>query len=127
MDIEAGKVNQILKKHGYSLVMDMIHDETEMKKYARAEKNFNRRKYLTIKSKGIVIGRVYQVNSDKEMKISGITLNKQGLDIIIAFFRFFRIPRSSRVVEELLELTAEDINSIGVDLIRNNVFKQEAY
>lgn len=107
--------------------MDQIHDEAELKKYKKFEKNFNTRKYLTIKDKKIVIGRIYPINSDKGSSIKDVMLNKQAIDIILAFFKYFRIPNSGKVVDEIAGLTTEDINTISVDLIRNNVFKQEAY
>lgn len=127
MEITAKKVNQILVKYGYKLVMDQIHNNDEIKLYEKYEKNFNTRKYLTIKNtENFVIGRVYQINSLQDLSIDDIKLDERTLDIVIAFFKYFDIVNSNKVVSEIKKLSGINISKIKVDIIRNNVFKQEA-
>ena len=110
--------------------MDKMHEEGELNKYEKMEKNFDRKMYLTIKNKdGIVIGRVYNINTGngKVPELGKIELSERELDIILAFFKFFRIPNASKVSKKLSDLAKIKLSDINVDMIRNNVYKQDAY
>jgi len=121
-------VNKILKKYGYTLIMDKIHDDGELKKYEKIEKYFDRKTYLTIKDKkNIVIGRVYNINSSNGTDLAKRELTEKELDIILAFFKFFRIPNAGKVAGEISKLFKIDIKGINVDIIRNNIYKQNVY
>ncbi len=123
--ISAAEVDNILKRHGYTLVMDKIHNEKELKKYEKTEKNFDRTKYLTIKDKNhLVIGRIYNINSPDDLLINKIELTENEIDVLIAFFKFFQIPQADEVARQVAKLFNIDIGKINVDIIRNNVYKQ---
>lgn len=127
VEISAEKINQLIGKYGYSLVMDQLHDDKEIEKYGEKEKNFNHTKYLTIKMKDIVVGRIYQINTKKLINFNQIKLNQQQFNTVIAYFKFFEIPNSKKIVNALSQLAKVDVKAIPVELIRNNVYKQEAY
>lgn len=108
--------------------MDKIHDDGELKKYEKIEKYFDRKTYLTIKDKkNIVIGRVYNINSSNGTDLAKRELTEKELDIILAFFKFFRIPNAGKVAGEISKLFKIDIKGINVDIIRNNIYKQNVY
>lgn len=125
MKISATEVNDILKRHGYTLVMDKIHDEKELKKYEKIEKYFDRTKYLTIKDNNhLVIGRIYNINSPDNLLINKIELTENEVDVLIAFFKFFQIPQADEIARQVAKLCKIDLGKINVDIIRNNVYKQ---
>ncbi len=128
MSIKAIEINDILKKYGYSFEFDMLHNEEELKKYEKIEKNFDRVKYLTIFNKSkIVIGRLYPKNSIKYKNedLSNIDLSEEEIDKIIAFFTFFQIEHNKDIVNDLSKLVNIDKNKIKVELITNNVYKRD--
>jgi len=125
VEILATEINKILNEYGYKLVMDMIHNEKELEKYEKKEKYFDRKKYLTIKSKDdIVIGRVYSINSLNKLPLNRIKLSDSEIDIILAFFKFFRIKNANVISRKIANLTKTKLGNINVDIIRNNVYKQ---
>ncbi len=126
MKISASDVDKILKQFKYNLIMDKMHHDDELKKYEKLEKYFDRKKYLTIKSKNdIVIGRIYNINSNGNLSLNKIELSERELDIILAFFKFFRIPNALKIAKKISELSHIKLTNINVDIIRNNVYKQE--
>jgi len=126
--INAVEIDKILQKYGYSFKFDMLHNETELEKYEKTEKNFDRVKYLTIFTKeGIVVGRLYPRNSlvYKDEDLSKIDLNEEEIDKIIAFFTFFKIPHNKDIINDITELAGVDTKNIKVELITNNVYKRD--
>ena len=122
MVVDAVKINKILKKYGYKLVFDKLHSDKELRKCIKSEKNFNKKKYLTIKNKdSLVIGRIYTHNSDNNIPLEKVILNEEEIDKIVAFFKFFDIKGSKKIVEEIVKLTNIDAENIDIDLIINNV------
>lgn len=108
--------------------MDKIHDDHELKIYEKIEKNFDRKEYLTIKNKdGIVIGRIYNINSIDKLPLNKIDLSEREIDIILAFFKFFEIAHSDKIAQQIAKQFHINLKEIDVDIIRNNVFKQEVY
>lgn len=128
MRIPSKKVNQILLKYGYKLVMDKMHNDTELEKFEKYEKNFNRRRYLTIKTQNnMVIGRVYQINAINDLGLDDIFLDENNLNIILAFFKYFEISNAKKIINGIKKISKINIKNINVDIIRNNVYKQEAF
>lgn len=127
MQIPSKKVNQILLKYGYKLVMDKMHNDAELEKYEKLEKNFNRRSYLTIKTQNnMVIGRVYQINAINDLGLDDIFLDENNLNIILAFFKYFEISNAKKIISGIKKISKINVKKISVDIIRNNVYKQEA-
>jgi len=126
VEVLASHVNKVLNQFKYKLIMDKMHNDNELKKYEKVEKYFDRKKYLTIKDKNnVVIGRIYNINSNKNIPLNKITLTEKELDIILAFFKFFRIPNATKIAKKISALSDIKLTNINVDIIRNNVFKQE--
>ena len=106
--------------------MDKLHNDAELAKYEKFEKNFNHRRYLTIKTQNnMVIGRVYQINSINDLGLDNIILDEKYLDIIVAFFKYFEIANAKKVVSAIKKISKINVRKINVDIIRNNVYKQE--
>ncbi len=126
MNIPVSKIDQILKQHKYSLVMDKMHNDEELKKYEKLEKYFDRREYLTIKNKdNIVVGRIYSINSLNSLPLNKVELSETEVNILLAFFKFFRIPDAGKVASKVAKSLNIKLDNINVDIIRNNVYKQE--
>lgn len=127
MEIKADKIAKILKKYGYNLVFDKIHSDSELKKYSSKEPNFDKHKYLTIKTKdNIIVGRIYTKNSPFPIPLSKISLNEEELSKIIAFFKFFKIENYKKIIEEIKKLTGIEPEPIQADIIRNNVYQRKS-
>lgn len=106
--------------------MDKMHNDEELKKYEKLEKYFDRRKYLTIKNKdNIVIGRIYSINSLNSLPLNKVELSEAEVNILLAFFKFFRIPDAGKVASKIAKSLNIKLDDINVDIIRNNVYKQE--
>ncbi len=126
MRIPAEKVNKILNRHKYELVMDKMHNDEELKKCEKIEKYFDRKEYLTIKNKNnIVIGRIYSINSLNKLSLKNVELSETEITILLAFFKFFRIPNAGTIADNISKLGNIRLKDINVDIIRNNVYKQE--
>ncbi len=123
MKITAQDVNNILKAYNYHFEMDMLHSEDELKKHEKIEKYFDRRKYLTIKDKnGVVIGRVYSINSLESLPLNKVLLNENEISIILAYFKFFRIPKANVIANKLSTLSGIKLSDVNVDIIRRNSY-----
>lgn len=126
MNIPVSEVDKILKQYKYSLIMDKMHNDEELKKYEKSEKYFDRRKYLTIKNKdNIVVGRIYSINSLNSLPLNKVELSEAEVSILLAFFKFFRIPDAGKVASKIAKSLNIKLDDINVDIIRNNVYKQE--
>lgn len=126
MRIKASTINEILKRYGYKFVFDKLHSDTELKKYGKNEPNFNTHKYLTIKtSDNIVVGRLYTINAAEPLPLSKIFLDREEIDKIIAFFKFFKIKNYKKIIDEINKIADIDPTNIQADIIRNNVYQSE--
>ena len=55
-----------------------------------------------------------------------IELSGSEMDILLGFFKYFRIPNAPKIAEKIAKLGNIRLANIPVDIIRNNVYKQEA-
>lgn len=124
MRIKASTINGIFKKYGYKFVFDKLHSDTELKKYGKNEPNFDTHKYLTIKtSDNIVVGRLYTINAPESLPLSKIFLEREEIDKIIAFFKFFKLKNYKKIIDEINKITDINPANIQADIIRNNVYQ----